>query len=300
MNTVSKLALLTVALSTIPVVAAPSGPSAKSAARLKKRPTSRWLAHYLPDDRYKIAGGVWRFVSTDLDTYYHRPDSPNMLRQPPGRVIGFSSAAEAEEAGYLPAPGVNSFGFSFAGGGTSGGVAGRRVVLSDGGTSLVLPAGWSKAPGTATRSAQAVVSIDQLNGPRGQRLLISTVTLANQPNVNIDMGRIASVEFFNSLQGGLRQFSSRLNTMSQASGSINSQFSSERMQSQINQLQSTTKVARMTLGGLRGISVSSTVRRAGQPTRSYMVGRGTKLWSISDFSPNRQSALPVLRSLQLR
>ncbi|RYG69106.1 hypothetical protein EON80_10415 [bacterium] len=91
------------------------GPSAKMAARLKKYPTSQWLAHYLPDDRYKIAGGVWKYVSTDLDTYYHRPNSPLMLRQSAGRVIGFASAAEAEEAGYKPAPGVDSGSFSMGG-----------------------------------------------------------------------------------------------------------------------------------------------------------------------------------------
>lgn len=84
----------------------PMGPSAEMAARLKTNPTSSWLAHYLPDDRYKIAGGVWKYVSTDLDTYYHRPNSALMLRQPAGLVIGFSSAKEAEDAGYRPAPGI--------------------------------------------------------------------------------------------------------------------------------------------------------------------------------------------------
>lgn len=83
--------------------AAPRGPSAIKAAQLKKR-ASGWLAFYLPEDRYKVAGGVWKFVSTDLDTYYHRPDSPNILRQSPARIIGFSSAQEAQDAGYLPDP----------------------------------------------------------------------------------------------------------------------------------------------------------------------------------------------------
>lgn len=86
--------------------AGPMGPSAEMAARLKKYPTSAWLAHYLPDDRYKIAGGVWKYVSTDLDTYYHLPNSSLMISQPAGHVIGFSSVAEAEEAGYRPGPSV--------------------------------------------------------------------------------------------------------------------------------------------------------------------------------------------------
>jgi len=80
------------------------GPSAIEAAHLKVHPPRNYLAHYLPDDRYKIAGGVWRFVSTDLDTYYHLPQSANMMRQPADRVIGFANAADAEEAGYIADP----------------------------------------------------------------------------------------------------------------------------------------------------------------------------------------------------
>lgn len=80
------------------------GPSAVEAARLKKSPPPNYLSHYLPDDRYKIAGGVWKYVSTDLDTYYHVPTSPNMLRQPANRVIGFASARDAEEAGLVADP----------------------------------------------------------------------------------------------------------------------------------------------------------------------------------------------------
>lgn len=80
------------------------GPSAIEAARLKAFPPGGYLSHYLPDDRYKIAGGVWKYVSTDLDTYYHVASSPNMMRQPADRVIGFSSVREAEEAGYTADP----------------------------------------------------------------------------------------------------------------------------------------------------------------------------------------------------
>ena len=80
------------------------GPSAIEAARLKYYPPGGYLSHYLPDDRYKIAGNVWKYVSTDLDTYYHVPSSPNMMRQPADRVIGFASAADAEEAGYSADP----------------------------------------------------------------------------------------------------------------------------------------------------------------------------------------------------
>ena len=92
----------------MPVNAGPStSPSARAAARFKHHPPAGWIRHYLPDDRYKIKGGSWKYVSTELDTYYHRPDSALMLRQSPNGVIGFSSAADAEEAGYRPAPNTN-------------------------------------------------------------------------------------------------------------------------------------------------------------------------------------------------
>ncbi len=90
------------------------GPSAVEAARLKRYPAPSYLAHYLPDDRYKIAGGVWKYVSTDLDTYYHVPSSPNMLRQPASRVIGFATARDAEEAGYVADPSDGTLGASSA------------------------------------------------------------------------------------------------------------------------------------------------------------------------------------------
>lgn len=82
------------------------GPSAKAAARLKYTPPPTWIQHYLPDDRYKIAGKVWKYVTVEVDRYYHLPNSEFMLRQSPARVIGFASAKEAQEAGYRPGPSV--------------------------------------------------------------------------------------------------------------------------------------------------------------------------------------------------
>lgn len=82
-----------------------TSPSAKSAAHLKYHSSVNWLQHYLPDDRYKIAGGVWKVVSTQYDTHYYRPDSQFMLRQPADIVIGFASEEEAIKAGYRPAAG---------------------------------------------------------------------------------------------------------------------------------------------------------------------------------------------------
>ncbi len=82
------------------------GPSARAAAKLKKNPPPTWIQHYLPDDRYKIAGKVWKYVSTENDNSYHLPYSNFMLHQPANRVIGFANAKEAEDAGYKPGPSV--------------------------------------------------------------------------------------------------------------------------------------------------------------------------------------------------
>jgi hypothetical protein len=79
----------------------------RSAQGTTKTSKPSWINHYLPEDRGKILGGVWKFVSTEDDEYYYRPSSSAMLEQPAGRVIGFASAADAEEAGYLPATDVS-------------------------------------------------------------------------------------------------------------------------------------------------------------------------------------------------
>ena len=62
-------------LNTPPLAKPSNSPSAKAAAKLAKNPPAGWINHYLPADRYKVAGKVWQVVSTELDTYYHRPDS---------------------------------------------------------------------------------------------------------------------------------------------------------------------------------------------------------------------------------
>jgi hypothetical protein len=69
-----------------------------------KIPPRGWLAHYLPQDRYKITSGIWKVVSTETDRFYYRADAPAMLRQSPNRVIGFASWQDAMIAGYRPDP----------------------------------------------------------------------------------------------------------------------------------------------------------------------------------------------------
>jgi hypothetical protein len=127
----------------------PSGRSAKMAARLKYSPPNNYLKHYLGDDRYKIAGGVWKVVSTQLDTYYHRSTCPNMLRQHADIVIGFSHSRDAEEAGYRadsvcrPKEEIILYG-QLASGITDYLDTSRRMTLADGSSSVVLPSGWRR------------------------------------------------------------------------------------------------------------------------------------------------------------
>lgn len=96
-----------VAVPVTPLVTPPvTSPSVQMAAGLAHHPPRGWIRHYLPADRYKIKGGIWKYVSTETDTHYHRPDSPLMLCQSPDIVIGFASTADAEEGGYQPGPSV--------------------------------------------------------------------------------------------------------------------------------------------------------------------------------------------------
>ena len=127
----------------------PSGRSAKMAARLKYAPPNNYLKHYLGDDRYKIAGGVWKVVSTQLDTYYHRPTCPNILRQHADIVLGFSHSKDAEEAGYRADPVCQPKEIAVVYGQLGGSVtdyvsSATRLTLADGSSSIILPTGWRR------------------------------------------------------------------------------------------------------------------------------------------------------------
>jgi hypothetical protein len=168
-------------LATHNVIASPAkGTSAEAAAILKNHPPAGWISHYLGDDRYKIAGHVWKVVSTQRDKYFHRPDCPEMLRQSANIVIGFPSAASAIEAGYLPDPHCNPVASSINIGGAVSTHA-QQIRLSDGST-VTLPAGWRKvqsqkinakyisatidsfAPGKSLDSGAAIITFDMPGG----------------------------------------------------------------------------------------------------------------------------------------
>lgn len=81
-----------------------TSPSARAAVRLAYHPPKNYIQHYLPADRYKVAGGTWKVLSTEIDEDYHRATCPNMLRESAGIVLGFASATDAVDAGYRPCP----------------------------------------------------------------------------------------------------------------------------------------------------------------------------------------------------
>lgn len=194
-----------------PVEAGPStSPSARQAARLKHNPPRGWIRHYLPDDRYKILGGTWKYVSTELDRFYYPAWAPEMLRRSPNRVIGFNSAQDAEEAGYMPASGyagVNpGFDRQLATQGTSVSNArinrGRvpiRIRLSDGVSSVLLPPGWERVQLGATTermpNGQAVDQNDMLRpvGRRSSYVVLGIQTLPRGTNAEAQMAEISSL-----------------------------------------------------------------------------------------------------------
>jgi methylphosphotriester-DNA--protein-cysteine methyltransferase len=173
----------------------PSGPSAKRAAQLKYHPPQNYLKHYLGDDRYKIEGGVWKVVSTQLDTYYHRANCPNMLKQSADIVIGFSSDTDAEEGGYRacstcqPKAETALYSPLAAAMGMTGYVTtARRINLADGSSSVMLPAGWARMMSQSRNDTlfgikrRSNVDIFQRKGSKGMVIVSTTVW----PGVNVE------------------------------------------------------------------------------------------------------------------
>lgn len=66
-------------------------------------PPRGFLAAYLPQDRYKFAK-VWKYVSTESDRFYYRPQDMARRGFNPNRVIGFRTWQDALLAGYRPDP----------------------------------------------------------------------------------------------------------------------------------------------------------------------------------------------------
>jgi hypothetical protein len=169
-------------------VAGPSAPSARVAARLASKPPNNYLKHYLPDDRYILAGGIWKVVSTQTDKYYHRPTCPNMLRQRADLVIGFHAPAAAEEAGYMPDPycspeerkSIQIGGSEIFLGSTTINTGSKsiRLTLADGKSTVLLPPGWARTASIAYKKTDLNIdyTLDTFQPIRGKSGLIKIMT----------------------------------------------------------------------------------------------------------------------------
>lgn len=193
-------------LSQAHVQAWPSSRSAKVAARLAKYRPYNWLGHYLPEDRYLLAGKTWNFVSTQLDPRYHRADCPNMMRQPANIALGFFSIREAREAGYIPCPTCRPLQPATVVRYRSGalvtinrGRTAKTIVLADKVSTISLPPNWKRTQSGAESIMGAVVLADTLEPLKG-RGYVKVVTKVMPMDVGPLLTPPAFAAFVNSRQ----------------------------------------------------------------------------------------------------
>jgi hypothetical protein len=269
-----------------------TSPSARAAARLKHNPPRGWIRHYLGDDRYKILGGTWKVVSTELDQYYYPAWAPEMLRQPAGRVIGFPSAGAAEEAGYRrsnypmdqPTLNASSADLRIATRTTSSTTVNRttramRVVLADGRSTVLLPPNWRRTQsGTQTIAGRAALA-DTLQPVNGRGSI--QFAFVNVPN-NINIEPMLNANAFG-----------RLLQMANSSGRVNNV--------QTNMLNSIT-VTDARLAGRSGVTITPRGQAAvpGLTGRTTVIARGSKAYVVVDNSQRAAGARNVIASFQPR
>ena len=287
------------------VPAAPSGPSAIAAARLKKNPPNSWLAHYLPDDRYKIAGGVWKYVSTNLDTYYHRADSPNMLNQPNAGVIGFPSARAAEEAGYKPDPRdgtmqqvrgnieAQQFEREQEAAAAARNGAPRsyvkptgKVILADGVSTLTVPSGWQRLVSMSQQEANGNVTFDVMMHPKSKKAAILLTMVF--PNINVERELQSK-----NLATSIKQFGTMTNSSGEISNSSAGKTGDWLMQA---------RVRRTRWGGINGIAISPPPGVGAKAGNMLMVGKGNKAYAfiIAGEGTTPANASAMINSFQPR
>jgi hypothetical protein len=293
------LALASIALLTSQVFIAQAAPvrspSVRAAARLKHNPPAGWIRHYLPDDRYKILGGTWKYVSTELDRFYYPAWAPEMLRQSANRVIGFASAQDAEEAGYLPGGGYAGVDPGFDRANATRVVAqraaARRIVLADGRSTAVLPNGWQHI-GNSQNQQGADSQFDMIISPDQKSMVMVMKTQVPNVPAGTDVGAL------------LR------------SGKLNQVFQSARsagpINSQVDSLMGGVKTRPAIVGGLRGVSMnmafssfapaSMRAELARNKTQMLMAGRGKTMYMIVGGYEGRPSAgyNTVMRSIRFR
>ena len=302
-----------------------TSPSAKAAVKWKFHPPANWIEHYLGDDRYKIKGGVWKVVTTENDTYYYPAWAPEMLRQKPALVIGFPNAAAAEEAGYLrsnypmdspllgvtgreperPIPGVPTAGanpaagvgglFSATNGNTTAtfnAAAARRVVMSDGASSVLLPKGWThikqtqSAPSVAGRPAMRVqtdviapgrIDASVLRTPGKQRFIVFGF-------MDLPPGMNASALLSGNNLKNIGNAARRTGTIDSRRGNNDA-------------LRSGKEVS---FGNVKGTSMTIPVKELGGNVTIYMGGKGSKLVLMADLSRGAKGAKEVVKSLRAK
>lgn len=303
--TASALAIVAIGSLSVLAHAAPAGPSAKAAARLKKNPTSTWLAHYLPDDRYKIAGGVWKYVTTNLDSYYHVPSSSNMMRQPNSGVIGFASAREAEEAGYKPDPRDGTlaqvrgqiekkqFEMEQNSAAAAGNGAKRtyikpsgKVILGDGRSTMTVPTDWMRIASDQQAQNGSNFSIDLMMHQKSKKIaLLLTMTVPN-----VDVGRqLSSGQFANNMN----RFGTAVNSSGDISNSGAGKFGDWMTQA---------KVRRTRWGGLNGVVVTPPKSAGDKAGNLLMVGRGNKayMFTLAGEGKTPASTSQMIKSFMAR
>ncbi len=301
-----------------------TSPSAKAAVKWKFHPPNNWIEHYLGDDRYKIKGGVWKVVTTENDAYYYPAWAPEMLRQKPGLVIGFPNAAAAEEAGYLrsnypmdspllgvtgrepprPIPGVPTAGanpaagvgglFSSNGATTStfNDKVARRVVMSDGQSSVVLPKGW-----THIKQTESAPSVSGRPAMKVQTDIIAPGRV--DANVLKTPGKQRFIVFgFMDLPPGIN--ASALLSGNNLKNIGNSARRTRTIDSRVGGLGAMSQGKTVSFGNVKGTSMSFPVKELGGNVTIYMGGKGSKLVLMADLSRGTKGAREVVKSLRAK
>jgi hypothetical protein len=298
-----------------------ASPSVRAAARLKYNPPRNWIRHYLPDDRYKLMGGTWKVVSTETDTMYYPAWAPEMLSQSAGIVIGFPSAAAAEEAGYrrskypmespllgltgrpvaappvapvpvapgAPASPIGGFSLPTSRPANLNRGRARRIVLSDGVSTTVLPTGWSHTRHTVPAGTRAGSQEQRLDfffpglpdpnvvqNPRNARFIV--LGAAVMPN-NINAEELFSTRALN-----------RLNRAIESSGRVNTAAT--------RSLNTGMRVARF--GNISGISIAVPIPEFGRTIPIAMGGRGSKAFFLIDTTRGARGGSSIISNFRGR
>jgi hypothetical protein len=271
-----------------------TSPSVRQAYRLKYYPPPGWIRHYLGDDRYKLDGNIWTVVSTEMDTYYHRPNCPNMMRQPNGIVLGFNTGEDAIEAGYnadpLCHPEEPVVMYEGPGAGGVGAIPGisnvaQTVTLSDGASTVTVPAGWMRVP-SASRS---------LTLPTGQTLTMALDILVSPGAGKEKKGVVFAFMTIppGVLPGNVSAETAvkpeTLRTWIMQSGDINTNSPANRIQ----------KITPARLGGLSGVAFSLNAGPAAPlGGRVVAAARGNKVYYMVNMAGGAPGANTVLQSFR--